>query len=132
MDDKTEPDAGDLPARWRKEAELFRSYGQEAAATMSETHAAQLERSLRRSQEDTVTLVEGARLSGYTAEHLGKLVREGKIPNAGRTNAPRIRPADLPRKKGAVLAPRAAAASPVKKGGTAPPGLDKWKKPRLT
>lgn len=34
--------------------------------------------------------------SGYSADHLGKLVRAGKIPNVARTNAPKIRRRDLP------------------------------------
>ncbi len=34
----------------------------------------------------------------YSADHLGRLVREGKLPNAGREGAPRIRLQDLPRK----------------------------------
>jgi hypothetical protein len=39
-------------------------------------------------------------VSGYSADHLGELVREGKIPNAGRKNAPLIRRLDLPMKAG--------------------------------
>ena len=46
----------------------------------------------------TVNLQLGASLSGYSADHLGRLVRQGTVPNAGRPSAPRIRMADLPRK----------------------------------
>ena len=49
-------------------------------------------------RRDTVSHV-AARVSGYTADHLGALVKRGKIPNAGRTGAPRIRRQDVPRKK---------------------------------
>lgn len=35
-------------------------------------------------------------MTGYSPAHLGRLVREGKIPNHGRTNAPRVRRGDLP------------------------------------
>lgn len=50
-------------------------------------------------EEDAVlTLQEGARESGYSPDHLGRLVRHGAIPNAGRKRAPRIRRQDLPRK----------------------------------
>jgi hypothetical protein len=42
--------------------------------------------------------------SGYSPDHLGRLVRDGKIPNAGRPNAPRIRRTDLPRKASALRA----------------------------
>jgi hypothetical protein len=50
--------------------------------------------------EQSVNLTVGARRSGYSREHLGRLVRAGKIPNAGRTYAPRIRLRDLPLKAG--------------------------------
>jgi hypothetical protein len=49
---------------------------------------------------ELLTLTEAACRSGYTREHLGRLVASGTIPNAGRRNAPRIRAADLPRKVG--------------------------------
>ena len=47
-----------------------------------------------------LTLGEAAAVSGYSRAHLGRLVREGKIPNAGRPNAPCIHQLDLPRKSG--------------------------------
>jgi len=50
-------------------------------------------------EEDTLlTLREAARESGYSPDHLGRLVRDGAIPNAGRPRSPRIRRKDLPRK----------------------------------
>jgi hypothetical protein len=51
-------------------------------------------------QDELLTLTEAARRSGYSREHLSRLVGLGTIPNAGRRNAPRIRAADLPRKPG--------------------------------
>lgn len=48
--------------------------------------------------EAVLSLPQAAARSGYSVEHLGRLVREGKVPNAGRRGAPRIRVADLPRK----------------------------------
>jgi len=53
-----------------------------------------------------LTLTEAARWSGYSREHLGRLVAKGTIPNAGRPNAPRIRVADLPRKTGHLPPPQ--------------------------
>jgi hypothetical protein len=44
--------------------------------------------------------VEAAAESGYAADTLGRLVREGQIPNAGRLNAPKIRRRDIPKKPG--------------------------------
>jgi len=51
--------------------------------------------------EAALSLVEAADESGYSADHLGRLVRAGAIPNAGRVNAPKIRRRDLPKKAGA-------------------------------
>ena len=48
-----------------------------------------------------------ARESGHSADHLGRLVRDGNIPNAGRSGAPRIARQHLPRKAG-TTAPRLA------------------------
>lgn len=53
-------------------------------------------------EEPTFKLREAARRSGYSEDHLGRLVRAGKIPNAGRPGAPRIRLSDLPIKAGAL------------------------------
>jgi hypothetical protein len=49
-------------------------------------------------EEFALTLREAARESGYSVDHLARLVREGTIPNAGRPRAPRISRKDLPRK----------------------------------
>ena len=45
-----------------------------------------------------MSLVEAASECGYSADHLGRLVRSGQIPNAGRANAPKVRRRDLPKK----------------------------------
>ena len=47
---------------------------------------------------EALTLRDAALESGYSSDHLARLVRSGVIPNAGRPNAPRIRRADLPHK----------------------------------
>lgn len=61
-----------------------------------------------------LTLAEAASRSGYSEEHLGRLVRDGKIPNAGRRGAPRIRAGDLPRRPDTKVAgPRSAAYDPI-------------------
>ena len=44
-----------------------------------------------------------ARALEWAAAHLGRYVALGKIPNAGRPNAPRIRRGDVPHKPGALL-----------------------------
>jgi hypothetical protein len=53
---------------------------------------------------ELLNLQEAARESGYSADHLGRQLRDGRISNAGRPNAPRIRRGDLPRKASALRA----------------------------
>jgi len=60
--------------------------------------ADQLEAVLGREDSETLTLREAGEESGFSVGHLGRLVREGQIPNAGRPGSPRIRRIDLPRK----------------------------------
>ena len=87
-----------LPARWRKQAKALRRYGGETPATALERCAEELDATIVERDEATFSLVEAARESGYSRDHLGRLVREGKIPNAGRPNAPRIARRHLPLK----------------------------------
>ena len=49
--------------------------------------------------DETLSLVEAARISGFTPDYLGHLLKIKKIKNVGRPGAPRIRRADLPEKK---------------------------------
>ena len=85
-----------LASQWRDEAQVLRQRGQESLALMGESFADELEGALREYDRATLTLREAAAESGYSADHLGKLIRDGKLPNAGRRNAPRLRRQDLP------------------------------------
>ncbi len=90
-----------LPATWRRQAKALRRYGGETPAVVLDRCAADLEDTLQELDETTLSLTQAARESGYSADHLGRLVRDGKIPNAGRPGAPRIARRHLPRKTGA-------------------------------
>ena len=106
MSDRTSVEG--LPANWRRQAKSLRRYGGETPATAIERCADDLEATLVERDETTFSLVEASRESGYSADHLGRLVRDGKIPNAGRAGAPRIALRDLPRKASATAEPRLA------------------------
>ena len=107
---KTKPaSVAGLPADWRRQAKALRRYGGETPATAIERCADDLEATLVERDETTFSLVEAARESGYSADHLGRLVRDGMIPNAGRPGAPRIARAHLPRKAQAQAEPPLAA-----------------------
>ena len=92
------PEFNVLPQQWREKAKLFRQHGHEATARTYEVCSAELEAAVRGGAQELLDLKEAARESGYSADHLGRLVRDGKIPNAGRRNAPKIRRIDLPRR----------------------------------
>ena len=103
MSDRTSVEG--LPSDWRRQAKSLRRYGGETPAAALERCAADLEATLVERDETTFSLVEASRESGYSADHLGRLVRDGNIPNAGRPGAPRIALRDLPRKASAPAEP---------------------------
>lgn len=94
----------EIVARWETRRNEGESLG--STVTLANVAAAVLaDLALLRSDADaeTVTLAEGARRSGYSADHLQRLVADGKIPNVGRKGRPRIRVVDLPKKPGRGL-----------------------------
>ena len=107
MTDRTSTEI--LPADWRTRATTLRHYGGETSAVALEGCAAELETALRQRDDTILTLTEAAGESCYSAAHLGRLVREGKVPNAGRPGAPRIARGDLPHEAGALAKSRLAA-----------------------
>lgn len=95
----------ELATQWRAAAAGFRDHEIPSLAAAYERCATELEVALQQQDEAALTLSEASRISGYSADHLGRLIREDKIPNAGRPGAPRIARGDVPVKPGAV-APR--------------------------
>lgn len=89
---------GYLPQQWRERAQLLREHGAPDHAQLLEHLATQLDRALAAGGDEALTLVEAAKESGYTSDHLGSLLKRGVIPNAGRPKAPRIRRSDVPHK----------------------------------
>lgn len=87
-----------LAKRWRVDAALLRQYKNIQQAEWLEDRATELERALHEHDNELLTLAEAGKESGYSADHLGRLVREGVLENLGRQNAPKVRRADLPRK----------------------------------
>jgi hypothetical protein len=56
----------------------------------------------KRRLEQCVSLTEAARQTGYSADHLGRLVRKGKIRNVGRKGSPRLLIKDVPQRRAKV------------------------------
>lgn len=85
----------DLVTRWRVMAEGVRS----VAPTVAEAYelaARELEARLGSVADELLSLAQAARESGYSADHLGRLVKTQRLRNHGRAHAPRIRRGDLP------------------------------------
>ena len=113
----------DLPTVWRSTAQIFREHEETPLALAYERCAAGLEEALSEESERPLTIKQAAHQSGYSVDHLSRLVREGTIPNAGRPGAPRIVQRDLPRKSGLAgeqqaghLDPTQIVRSAIKKG----------------
>ncbi len=86
-----------LMRKWRTRADELRPYTAPTAAAF-ERAAAELEEAITTYLMEPLTLAQAEAESGYSRDHLGRKVRDGAIPNAGRQRAPRILRRDLPRK----------------------------------
>lgn len=87
-----------LVSAWLAEAESLRNWGGGGLAEVLERASSQLEQLIDELGHQQLTLKEASELSGYSTDHLSRLVRDGRIPNAGKHGAPRIKCVDLPRK----------------------------------
>ena len=86
-----------LIVQWRERAaELRRWADANGAAIAHEAAANQLELAIDATADELLTIGRAAAESGYSTDHLSSLVRQGRIPNAGRKNTPRLRRSDLP------------------------------------
>jgi len=101
------PTLRELIPAWRARAAELRAWAAAEGAAVALEHAAdELAGALRAEADAPLTLGEASRESGYAVETLAKLLREGRIPNAGRKHAPRIRRGDLPLKINSALQAR--------------------------
>jgi hypothetical protein len=81
---------------------MLRAHAAEGAARAYELVADELDAALQGQDAELLNLTQAAAESGYSADHLGREIARGRIPNAGRRNAPKVRRTDLPRKPGAL------------------------------
>ena len=96
----------DLPATFREIAANARQHtADERAATIWERAAEMVEESLRRSGSERLTLQQAEAESGYSRDHLRRLIDEGTIPDASAADGSKtILRMHLPRKPGHGLA----------------------------
>jgi hypothetical protein len=98
-----------LAGSWRSRAGKLRDWAAaEEVAHAWEEAARELEAVLASVEQELLNLQQASDRSGYSPDHLGRLIRDGKLPNSGRVNAPKIRVGDLPRKPGQIPARTAA------------------------
>lgn len=91
---------GELTARWIAQRESFKSSRALVdGARLVDLFLNDVAQLAHADKITTLSLEDAAVRSGYSVEHLGRLVRLGTIANAGRKGAPRIRVEDLPAKK---------------------------------
>ncbi len=88
----------ELASRWRTEAEIFERRGAANQAATLKSCADELEQWMRERELEKLTLVQAAKESGYGYSALQKMVADGRLPNVGEKNRPRMRRCDLPRK----------------------------------
>ena len=86
-----------LTQRWRGKADSIRAYSPDLARFLDAV-AEEVEQFDREHAAEHLTLSEAATESGYSSDHLNRLVVDGRIENAGKKGAPRIMRGDLPRK----------------------------------
>ena len=88
-----------LARRWRERATELRTWAAaEGSALALEGCARELEDAIRAAEDETLTVTQAASESGYSERRLRELLAAGKLPNAGKPGASRIRRADVPRK----------------------------------
>lgn len=93
------PYPNDLITVWRERARTLERFGDPHCARLWALASDELARAIDVQAESHVTLREASERTGYSIDHLGALLKHGKIPNAGRKGAPRIRVTDLPAPK---------------------------------
>ena len=87
----------DLVTAWRNRARELEPYAAPVAVAF-EKAADELEAALSAGADAIVPLNDAARRSGYSPDHLGRMVRDGRLTNHGTKHRPRVRLGDLPRK----------------------------------
>jgi len=95
-------------ADWTKQAEVAERMVAHGYATATRDRIGDIENLMNSCLQEPLSLKDAAQESGYSTDHLGRLIRDGSIPNAGRPGAPRLARRDLPLKPARVARERLA------------------------
>jgi hypothetical protein len=94
----------ELASQWEKDAHLLAQYGSPQQAEVLRHCSRKLFELIKSEKDVLLTLTLASQLSGYSADHLGRMVGDGKLTNYGRKGSPKLRLGDLPKKPRAVVA----------------------------
>ncbi len=90
----------ELERSWLDEADQYERVGALVKGDLLLRRAVDdLRRTILARATQILTVGEAARESGFSESHLFHLLESHRIPNAGRPNRPRVRRADLPKKR---------------------------------
>lgn len=93
--------------RWiARRDELARLKASVDGAKLCEDVLSDLDQLLAVRKGETVTLSQAADITGYSKDHLARLIRNGSIWNAGRKHRPLLRVSDLPVRPHRIAASR--------------------------
>jgi hypothetical protein len=87
-----------LTDKWRLEAALYERRGLTNFAAMARSFADELASYERERGLEKLTLTQAATETGFSKEHIGRLLETGRLPQAGEKFAPRVCRKDLPLK----------------------------------
>lgn len=83
--------------RWeRRCSEWAQLHVQVDGKQIAQEILADLEKIAAGEGDSLLSLAQASAISGYSTDHLSKLIRAGNIPNSGRKGSPRIKRNDLP------------------------------------
>lgn len=93
--------AAELLSKWEARHDEWRRLGVFVnGAALADEVLTDLQELTRANALEPVTLREASLMSGYSVDHLQRLVATGQLENIGRKGRPRIRRGDLPVKPG--------------------------------
>jgi hypothetical protein len=84
-----------LAARYRSDGTILRSYGDARGADLLDRVAVEIENAVTVQADELLSLTSAAHETGLHPDSIGRAVRDGRVPNHGRPNAPKVRRGDL-------------------------------------
>jgi hypothetical protein len=85
---------------WTREAAQARErFGLASHAHLILTHVEDLEAAISETNDELLSLTDAGSETGYSASHLGRLVKAGTLTNHGTQSRPKVRRGDLPMKR---------------------------------